>query len=105
MSDTSSGLVNYIIPISLTVGTMVLPAIEDNISDLNNIGMYIPPQEMGTGIDENERGSYSSILSNQNQDIEYMTVLHEFVSSLVKESKDVDIDIVEAVNEHFWDLI
>ena len=105
MTDSSTGITNYIIPISLTVGSMICPSIESPSTDLTGLEFSFPNREMVTGLEEDERGSYSTVMSSRLTDLEHATVLHEFLSSLVRESRDLDIDIVEAVNEHLWDLI
>ncbi len=105
MTDSSTGITSYILPISLTVGSMLCPTIESSTAGLDGVEFSFPNREFVTGLEEDELGSYSTIMSNQRKNLEQATVLHEFVSGLVKESKDLDIDIVEAVNEHFWDLI
>ena len=105
MFDSSTGVANYIIPISLTVGSMLCPATDIFTPGFEGIETPLPNRELVTGMAEDERGSYSSILANPYNELEFATVLHEFVSSLVRNSKDLDIDIVEVVNDHFWDLI
>jgi len=87
------------------MGAILCPEIDEGVSDLNNIGMYSPTQEIVTGINENDRGSYSSVLDNQSQDLEYVAALHEFVSTLVQESRDLDIDIADALDDYFWELL
>ncbi len=62
-----------------------------------------------TGIDypsafQNESSSIISYKDMTNN-IYDISILHDFISNILKNSIDIDNDIVDMVNENFWDLI
>lgn len=69
--------------------------------------LFSAPFSTGIQFNPTSFTSSSSILSYKNatNDMFDITILHEFVSDLILNSSDLDNEIVDLVNENFWDLI
>ncbi|WP_148038864.1 hypothetical protein [Proteiniphilum sp. X52] len=61
----------------------------------------------GVNINPASLNTSSSIISYKSatDDMFDISILHEFVSNLLTNSSELDREIVDLVNENFWDLI
>ena len=55
--------------------------------------------------DEYSSNPYYTLIEGEYRLKDQIEVIHNFVSVLVKNSKDLNPDFSESVDKHFWDLI
>ncbi len=69
--------------------------------------LFSAPFSTGINTSTASLNNSSSIISykNANADMFDISILREFLSNLLTNSHDLDKDIVNMVNENFWDLI
>ena len=95
--ETKTLTSNSLLPVSFLVMT----------SFSNPIQEIPKPNVLSNRVEFNDTMNVFCQLPNQNIKYEesQITDFVSFISKLMNESKDLDDEIVDMVNQHFWDLI
>lgn len=84
----------------------------DGVLCYTHIGsrQFLPPREMyafGTIRDDSLKSGqdfYYSLFVHENVTRNQIEIIHNFVSTLVEDSEDLDPNFSQMVDKHFWDL-
>ena len=93
---------------AVAVGTAFLAPIQVDNYDLANISHYGSiPQKLTTerSWEVNHNVSFSSIDDTYFQEIEQRRIIATFSKNLIQNSHDLDDEILEVLEQNFWDLI
>ncbi len=98
---TNTSTSNLLVLASISSSVLTLPYETDYI--LHNNASYEYSQDVTEWSTSVFQNSFDSIVSNVNYE-KYKTLL-VFSKTLIEHSRDIESEIVDLVNENFWDLI